>query len=175
MLDLESVKNKGVMKMNKEIYDRESAVAYARKWALGRNPDYMDYHGIGGDCANFVSQCMYAGGAPQNYTPDTGWYYNTPNDRAAAWTGVEYMYKFLTSNHKIGPKGRVIPLEEIQIGDVIQLSYIKGLFSHSLFVIETGKIPTPENVLIAAHTDDSLDRPFSTYHVREYRCLHITV
>ena len=26
-----------------------------------RNPAYLDFHGLGGDCTNFVSQCLYAG------------------------------------------------------------------------------------------------------------------
>ena len=110
-----------------------------------------------------------------NFTPDVGWYYISPGNRAAAWTGVEYLYRFLTDNHKVGPKGKLIPLEKVQPGDVIQLSFLKGQFSHSLLVVETGKIPTPDNVLIAAHTDDSLDRPLSTYYIQQYRCLQISV
>ena len=47
-------------------YNREAAVSYARRWALGRNPAYMDYELWGGDCTNFVSQCIYAGGLAMN-------------------------------------------------------------------------------------------------------------
>ena len=42
-------------------YDRQKAVAYARRWALGRNPAYFDFQDLGGDCTNFASQCLYAG------------------------------------------------------------------------------------------------------------------
>ena len=28
-------------------YNREAAVSYARRWALGRNPAYMDYELLG--------------------------------------------------------------------------------------------------------------------------------
>ncbi|MGL5314596.1 MAG: amidase domain-containing protein, partial [Peptostreptococcaceae bacterium] len=38
------------------VYDRDAAVAYAQKWALGRNPAYKDYEPWGGDCTNFISQ-----------------------------------------------------------------------------------------------------------------------
>ena len=54
-------------------YDRSAAVAYARKWAFGRNPEYYDFGGIGGDCTNFVSQCLYAGAGVMNFTPELGW------------------------------------------------------------------------------------------------------
>ena len=43
-------------------YNAQKAVNYAKRWALDRNPDYYDYSGMGGDCANFVSQCLIAGG-----------------------------------------------------------------------------------------------------------------
>ena len=53
-------------------YNRAAAVAYAEKWAFSRNPEYYDFHGIGGDCTNFVSQCIYAGCGVMNYTPEYG-------------------------------------------------------------------------------------------------------
>ena len=69
-------------------YDRQSAVMYALRWALSRNPEYYSYSGIGGDCTNFVSQCVYAGSGVMNYTPDFGWYYidaMTNLHRGRAW------------------------------------------------------------------------------------------
>ena len=42
-------------------YNRQRAVEYAKKWALSRNPLFADFTGIGGNCTNFVSQCLYAG------------------------------------------------------------------------------------------------------------------
>ena len=44
----------------------EKAIAYGDQWALSRNPLYEDFTGRGGNCANFVSQCMYAAGFPLN-------------------------------------------------------------------------------------------------------------
>ena len=43
-------------------YSPSKAVSYAKQWAYGRNPNYYDYDPLGGDCANFVSQCLIAGG-----------------------------------------------------------------------------------------------------------------
>ena len=45
-------------------YDRKSAAGYAMKWALSRNTAYKDYEEWGGDCTNFISQCVHAGGIP---------------------------------------------------------------------------------------------------------------
>ena len=56
-------------------YNRKAALNYALKWALGRNPNFYDYSELGGDCANFASQVLLAGGAVMNYQPVLGWYY----------------------------------------------------------------------------------------------------
>lgn len=58
-------------------YDRAQAVAYARRWALSRNPLFYDFTGIGGDCTNFVSQCLLAGCCVMDYEPVFGWYYRS--------------------------------------------------------------------------------------------------
>ena len=36
----------------------EKELDYAQKWALSRNPAYYNFDDIGGDCTNFVSQCL---------------------------------------------------------------------------------------------------------------------
>ena len=40
-------------------YDRKAAVEYADYWAYRRNPKYYAFDDIGGDCTNFVSQCIF--------------------------------------------------------------------------------------------------------------------
>ena len=87
-------------------YNREAAVAYARKWAFVRNPAYYNFDRLGGDCTNFASQCLFAGLGVMNGTPDIGWYYRALSDRAAAWTGVEYFYRFLLANANGSGGGR---------------------------------------------------------------------
>ena len=56
-------------------YNRELAIQYALKWALDRNSKYYNYDKIGGDCTNFISQCLYAGAKEMNYRQN-GWYYH---------------------------------------------------------------------------------------------------
>ena len=43
-------------------YSPSKARNYAQKWWDGHNPNYKSNENNGGDCANFVSQCLYAGG-----------------------------------------------------------------------------------------------------------------
>ena len=75
-------------------YIRENAVAYARKFAFSQNPNFANFAGIGGNCTNFVSQCIYAAGCEMNYTPVFGWYYIDANRKSPSWTGVPYFYNY---------------------------------------------------------------------------------
>ena len=156
------------------MYDRQAAVDYAREWALSRNPRYYDFEEIGGDCTNFVSQCLYAGSGVMNYTPTFGWYFISPDDRAPAWSGVQFLYDFLTSNGGAGPYGEELPLIYAQPGDVIQLSFDGQNFTHTVIITRIPLFPAPAGILIAAHSYDALDRPLNTYNYRTARLIHIT-
>ena len=157
-------------------YDRGRAIEYARTWALDRNPLFLNFTGRGGDCTNFISQCLLAGSCTMDYTPNFGWYYITPDNRAPAWTSVEYFYDFITEqpefaseNMGIGPFGREVRAREIQEGDFIQLADNTGDFYHTLII--TGF--EPNDILVCAHSDDALDRRLSTYNFASLRLIHI--
>ena len=156
-------------------YDRKATVLYAHQWAYGRNPAFYDYELLGGDCTNFASQCIFAGSGVMNFTPTFGWYYIDANQKAPAWTGVEYLWNFLTRpGTSVGPVGVPCALEELRPGDLVQLSLKEEGFQHSPIVVYAGWPATPETVLVAAHSFDADFRPLSTYSYRDARFLHIT-
>lgn len=150
-------------------YNRQEAVDYARKWAFKRNPRYYNFDGVGGDCTNFISQCLYEGCCVMNYTKDIGWYYSSPTNRAAGWSGVPYLYRFLTTNRGAGPYASEVPPALIEPGDVIQLGHNDGTWYHSLLVIEK----TGADILVSTHTYDAFGRPLSGYVRDRTRFLHI--
>lgn len=154
-------------------YNRQAAVDYARTWAMSRNPAYYDFHGIGGDCTNFISQCLYAGSGVMNYTKTFGWYYINVNQRAPAWTGVNYLYNYLIKNQTKAVFAEEVPIQELELGDIIQLARSDIGFYHSLLVTVIGTVPSIDNIAICTHTIDSLDRPLNTYQYDYLRCLHI--
>lgn len=154
--------------MQENPYNRQAAVAYARRWALARNPAYYDFQNIGGDCTNFASQCIFAGAPVMNYTPVMGWYYRSLSDRTASWSGVEYLYSFLVANRSVGPYAHEVAQKDARPGDIVQLGTRSGNFYHSPVI--TAVSPT---ILVAAHTNDALDRPLSSYRYEVARFLHI--
>ena len=155
-------------------YDRAAAVSYAHQWAYGRNPAFYDYEKLGGDCTNFASQCVYAGSGVMNYTPTYGWYYINANDKAPAWTGVEYFWNFMTRRElSQGPVARETDIRMVQPGDVVQISFDGSTFAHSPVVVAAPLVPTdPGQILIAAHSYDADNRPLSTYEYKKLRFLH---
>ena len=150
-------------------YDRNLAVAYAKKWAFSRNPAYYNFNNLGGDCTNFASQVIYAGAPVMNFTPTFGWYYRSLNDRSPSWTGVEYLYNFLVGNSGVGPYAREVPLSELEIGDIVQLGRATGDFYHSPVVVGFSR----GQILVAAHTYDAYNRPLSAYNYEVARGIHI--
>ena len=153
-------------------YNRRKAVAYSDKWALSRNPAYYDFSELGGDCTNFVSQCLYAGSGVMNYSRDFGWYYINTNDRAPAWTSARYLNRFLLTNTQKAVFAREVRVSEIMPGDVIQLMS-SGRIYHSLFAAVVGDAPSERNILINAHTFNAYHRPLSSYSYERAVFLHI--
>lgn len=154
-------------------YNRKEAVKYAKKWAYKRNPKYYNFDKIGGDCTSFVSQCIYAGQSEMNYKIESGWYYINGNNKAPAWSGVEFLYNFLVSNKGLGPKGKEISINELEIGDIAQLSFDGKKYSHSLIVVKIIESKNLNNILVASHTDDSYERALATYNFKKIRFVKI--
>lgn len=153
------------------MYNRQKVYEYAKKWAYKRNPKYYNYDLIGGDCTNFVSQCIFSGCNQMNYSKNNGWYYINGNNKSPSWTGVEFLYNFLLSNKGIGPKGEETNIENLEVGDVIQLSFDNSIFTHTLIVVKNGT--NIDNTLIGAHTYDTFGKRVSEYEFEKYRCIHI--
>ncbi len=150
-------------------YNREHAVAYAAKWAYGQNPLFGSFQGFGGNCTNFVSQCLYAGCCRMNYKAVFGWYYISMEDRTASWSGVNFFYNFIVGNEGVGPFGRECRPEETEIGDVIQLAKNESGYYHTLLIVGYDG----EDPLVAAQTDNALNRPLSSYTYDYARYLKI--
>lgn len=154
--------------MNIYTYDRERALEYCSKWALGRNPRYYDFEKLGGDCTNFLSQCLFAGCNVMNDTSETGWYYYSLSSRAPAWTGVNEFYNFLINNKGLGPFAELSFYDTVSPADFIQFGNATR-FYHGVIVtkIENGQIYT------ASHTRDTYNKRLTDYRFERIRFLRV--
>ena len=148
------------------MYNPLLAVQYAKQWAFTYNPNYYNFSSLGGDCTNFVSQCLYAGGIQMSYLP-LGWYYNSLNDRAPAWTGVNEFWNFGISNTGAGLKLKETSISYLKVGDIIQL-YNGQRFYHTLLVVNVEK-----GIRVSAHDNNAFNIPLTSYYFTSYRSARV--
>ena len=158
--------------MKEKKYNRNKVVAYAQRWAYDRNPKYYNYDNVGGDCTNFASQCIYAGSEIMNYDKTAGWYYRNANDKSPSWTGVEFLYSFLINNKGVGPQGIKSNKENVEIGDIAQLSFDGNIFEHSLVIVKKEE-SNLDKIYISSHTFNSYEKAISSYNFQKIRFIHI--
>ena len=126
-------------------YDRAAAVAYAHQWADGRNHLWPDYTRYGGNCQNYVSQCLLAGGIPMDLDGSAvwKWYGDTPDNRGAAfgrsgsWSSVNQFAQYAESNTGYGLAARIdAPYYEGEPGDILDLGF-GGEWQHTVLIVGT--------------------------------------
>lgn len=163
-------------------YDRDSAVAYAMKWvgkteAIRNSDQWTTYDYYGGNCNNFVSQCIYAGGIPMDTLGDYiwKWYGDTPDStnakegRSPSWTGVGRFYDYCQNNEGYGMSTDVgHNLYSGNKGDVIIMGSGED-WSHVVLVTNVieGEQKNITDYLINSNTSDRINYPLSAYgHIK---------
>ena len=113
------------------------------------NPDYPHYAGQGGDCANFVSQCLYAGGFPTS----SQW-----ESRAGAWINCVYHINYFRTYgiYVANPSE-----SDIRPGSLIYYNYSPNLNSawyHVVICVGQNSAGTP---VVNGHTYDRYRVPWN--------------
>ncbi|MFC3345869.1 amidase domain-containing protein [Streptomyces echinoruber] len=117
-------------------YDYKAMAAYAQKYWNNYNPDYPDFngHGAGGDCTNFVSQALKAGGWKHvpGYTNDWHKWFGNADIQSDSFVGVNEFSWFALSSKRVTSLANVYQLD---VGDVLQMDFNRdGSKDHSMIV-----------------------------------------
>jgi hypothetical protein len=143
-------------------YNRHEAAAYADLWWDKGNPNFLT---LEVDCTNYVSQCLFAGRAPMNYTGKraSGWWYKGRSGNQELWSfswAVANSLPFYLLTSRQGLRGQeASSAQELDLGDVISYDWDgSGRFQHSTIV--TAKDPDGMP-LVNAHTVSSKHRYWS--------------
>lgn len=135
------------------MYNRQKAVDYANRWWDSANPAFPKFDD---DCTNFISQCLFAGGAPMAGYPDRikGWWLKG-GTWSYSWTTANALFWYLQNSTK-GLRGKRVQSEsDLEIGDLIFLDFTgDGRVDHSLIVTSIiNGVP-----YVNAHTTNSYHR-----------------
>lgn len=103
------------------------AIQYALKHAKypDYNQKYKSWRGKGGDCANFVSQALSAGGLSQEHNPNNkddkyNWYYKDYYNQSRSWRGAAAFENFW---------GQKTSFKVFTIQDILDYENFKQIFS----------------------------------------------
>jgi hypothetical protein len=132
-------------------YNRKDATDYAIKWANGQyNPDWPSYAkndcpDCGGDCTNFISQALFAGG----WTMDGSWFSYFPynprhgmpgtgrgmfygrSQTSPAWAVAQQFADYLRIYSR---RAAMCERNQLELGDVVQIRTPTGLIHHTAMV-----------------------------------------
>ncbi|MBO9605854.1 MAG: amidase domain-containing protein [Paenibacillaceae bacterium] len=162
-------------------YDRQAAVQYADRWWNSYNPQFEQFEV---DCTNYVSQCIYAGNAPMNYTGkrDLGWWYRGLSGGQELWSYSWAVANSLQLYLRGGGSAFGLQAAEVDspaqltLGDVICYSWDGVRFGHNTFVTAMAPDGMP---LVNAHTVNSRHRywdyrdSYAWTERTKYRFFHI--
>jgi hypothetical protein len=140
-------------------YDYTAMAAYAQKYWNHYNPAYRQFNGAGGDCTNFISQSLKAGGwknasgwaSDYNHT----WWYSpsNPSTQSWSWAGVNEWSWFALSSQRVTTLDDVY---QLGVGDILQMDFdADGSKDHSMIVTYRSRSGMP---YVTYHSTNTLNR-----------------
>ncbi len=149
-------------------YNRQAAYGYAKKWWDGRNSHYTDFSSMGGDCANFVSQCLIAGGLSLHEGTNGGGYGVYPDrDRSLSSYGTIPYCDYMDTNLRNYQSSEVTYVTDgdpyvpsnIGLGDAVIFGDKNGdKYKHAMVVVSD----SGSTVGVSGHSSNVWDRDFFT-------------
>ena len=154
-------------------YDRQVAAAYADRYVDERNDAWPDYAGSGGNCQNFASQVLLAGGIPMDIYGDAVWKWysdevsNSPGaqGRSSSWTGVNQFVEYAAANTGYGLVAETeAPYFSGEPGDLLHMG-IDGDWGHTVVIASAVTNGQGEVVdyLVDSNTGNLRNYPASLY------------
>ncbi|WP_240644516.1 amidase domain-containing protein [Paenibacillus paeoniae] len=162
-------------------YRRDLAAAYADRWWNDGNPSYELFDV---NCTNYVSQCIFAGNAPMNYTGKrgSGWWYKGRSKGeewwSYSWAVSNALTQYLSTARKSGLRAeQVQSADQLQLGDVITYDWAgDGRYQHSTIVTAfdaTGQPLVNANTVASRHRYWDYRDSYAWTQRTRYRYFHI--
>jgi hypothetical protein len=146
-------------------YNRSMAYTYAESYWDIYNPWFRDLCPSGGDCANFASQVVLAGGYPKQWSGSRKWWYDnkgTPNTGDDTWSSswVNVWPQQLALDYWYG--AFVTSAKSLKVGDLVYMDWEgNGSWDHVAIVVVAD--PVGGNPLLNAHCNDRHQKSLSWF------------
>lgn len=156
-------------------YDRQAAEEYMRQYDHQRNNRWYAYDEVGGNCMNFGSQVLLAGGIPMDEEGGSKWYWHAQNDLDLSWINVGNFYRYARENEGFG---LVADTEANyytgQVGDILILG-ADGGHNHTTVISGIVRDASGEAVdyLLCSNTTNYTDFPAGAYYYTSHRLIKI--
>lgn len=150
-------------------YDRQAALSYMLRWVGRRNSQWGDYSDSGGNCMNFASQVLTAGGIPM----EPGWYWEE-GDFTMSWLNVGGFTDWIES----GPEGLVCsgdePYYSGQVGDLLLVG-AEDARDHATEISGLVQDAAGQTVdyLVCCNTADLRNFPAGAYYYTQQRLFRV--
>lgn len=140
-------------------YNYAAMATYAEKYWKNYNTAYRRFNSAGGDCTNYISQSLYAGGWKNDTTStedyDT-WWYNT-SSQSDTWIGVNEWSWFTQTAKRTTALANAYQMD---IGDVLQVDFDKdGAKDHTMITSYRSTSGVP---YLTYHDTDTYRRSLSS-------------
>ena len=149
-------------------YDRQAAREYMLSWVGKRNLSFMAYDDLGGNCMNFGSQVLLAGGIPMDDSGgyETGWYWYSANSTTLPWVNVGRFLEYAAAEREHGLVAVVnAPYFTGEPGDILTMG-VEEPANHTTVILDTIKDADGNVVdyLLCSNTADLRNFPASAYY-----------
>ncbi|MCQ8770661.1 amidase domain-containing protein [Streptomyces telluris] len=124
--------------------DYKAMAAYAEKYWRNYNPAYRSFNSYGGDCTNFISQALKAGGWKDAAGTDTSdyrkWWYNK-SSQSDSWVGAnEWSWHTLSTKRATNLSN----VYQMDVGDILQMDFDgDGSKDHSMMTTYRSRMGVP--------------------------------
>ncbi len=156
-------------------YDRAAAESYMRQYDHQRNDRWYAYDDVGGNCMNFGSQVLLAGGIPMDEQGGSKWYWHGQNTLDLSWINVGRFYSYARENRGYG---LVADTEANyytgEVGDILILGPDGG-HNHTTVISGIIRNAAGETVdyLLCSNTTNYTDFPAGAYYYTSHRLIKI--
>ncbi|MET8095139.1 amidase domain-containing protein [Streptomyces sp. NPDC005236] len=140
-------------------YDYEAMATYAETYWKNYNPAYRSFNSVGGDCTNYLSQSLKAGGwaTVASSDEDYGTWNYTPSTQTDTWVGVNEWSWFTQTAGRSTPLANIYQMD---VGDVMQMDFDKdGSKDHSMITSYRSASGVP---YVTYHDTDTYRRSVSS-------------